>query len=150
MAMRTLAGAAVLASLCIWTAPAAADTSGNEGPANPAAAAALLEYDSGLARKPAADPPALPWGRGAPVAPGTVRIPAPRADTVARVVSVDRKSGHALLQHGPIARLDMPAMTMLFKAADAAVLRQLRAGERIGVAVAQNGPDLVVTAVFKP
>ena len=74
----------------------------------------------------------------------------PLADTVARVVSVNRTTGEALLEHGPIARLNMPAMTMLFKAADATVLRQLRAGERVGVMVKRDGADLLVTAVSKP
>jgi Cu/Ag efflux protein CusF len=44
----------------------------------------------------------------------------------------------------------MPAMTMQFRAATAAVLRQLQEGERVGVAIALAGPDMLVTAVFKP
>jgi Cu/Ag efflux protein CusF len=149
--MKTLAGMAAAAGLCIWSALAAADTTGEEGPANPAAATALLEYDSGLARQPASDPPALPWKGGMAAAPAAAHeAHRPQGDTVARVVSVNRRTGEALLEHGPIARLNMPAMTMVFKTADATVLRQLRAGERIVVMVKRDGADLLVTAVSKP
>ena len=153
-AMRQSASAPALLVLCLLCSPAAADSASEGGPANPAAATALLEYDSGLARTPAADPPALPWGaadmqqRAPRTAPHVAE--AAQADTVARVLSVNRRTGEVLLQHGPIARLQMPAMTMQFKAASAAVLRQLREGERVGVAIALAGQDMLVTAVFKP
>jgi Cu/Ag efflux protein CusF len=153
-AMRQSASTSALLALCLLCPPVAADSPSEGGPANPAAATALLEYDSGLARKPAADPPALPWGavavrQGAPhLAPHLAE--AAQADTVARVLSVNRRTGEVLLEHGPIARLHMPAMTMQFRAASAAVLRQLREGERVGVAVALAGPDMLVTAVFRP
>ena len=155
--MRQSASAPALLALCLLCSPAAADNASEGGPANPAAATALLEYDSGLARAPAADPPALPWGaadarQGASrTAPHIAHIAeAAQADTVARVLSVNRRTGEVLLQYGPIARLQMPAMTMQFKAASAAVLRQLREGERVGVAIALAGQDMLVTAVFRP
>jgi Cu/Ag efflux protein CusF len=149
-AMRHSASACALLALCLLCPPAAADSASEGGPAYPAAATALLEYDSGLARMPAAEPPALPWGvvavrQGAPHNAG-----AAQADTVARVLAVNRRTGEVLLEHGPIARLHMPAMTMQFRAATAAVLRQLQEGERVGVAIAPAGPDMLVTAVFKP
>jgi Cu/Ag efflux protein CusF len=143
-------GLLVLCLLCLPCSPVAADSPSEGGPANPAAATALLEYDSGLARTQAADPPALPWGAAA------VRQGAPhiaelaQADTVARVLSVNRRTGEVLLEHGPIARLRMPAMTMQFRAGSAAVLRQLREGDRVGVAVALAGQEMLVTAVFRP
>ena len=153
-AMRQSASASALLSLCLLCSPAAADNASEGGPANPAAATALLEYDSGLARTPAAEPPALPWGAaaGRQAAPQGAPQPAEpaQADTVARVLSVNRRTGEVLLEHGPIVRLRMPAMTMQFKAASATVLRQLREGERIGVAVALAGPEMLVTAVFRP
>ncbi|HEX8885612.1 MAG TPA: copper-binding protein, partial [Noviherbaspirillum sp.] len=98
----------------------------------------------------AADPPALPWGVAAVRQNPPHIAEATQADTVARVLSVNRRTGEVLLAHGPIARLHMPAMTMLFRAASAAVLRRLREGERVGVAIAPAGPDMLVTAVFKP
>lgn len=139
-----------LSLLCLPCPPVAADPASEGGPADPAAATALLEYDSGLARMPAADPPALPWG-AATVRPATQHIAtAAQADTVARVLTVNRRTGEVLLEHGPIARLRMPAMTMQFRAASAAVLRQLREGERVGVAIALAGQDMLVTTVFRP
>jgi Cu/Ag efflux protein CusF len=149
-AMRKSASACALLALCLLCPPVAADSASEDGPANPAAATALLEYDSGLARTPAADPPAWPWGVATTGQNARHIAGAARADTVARVLSVNRRTGEVLLEHGPIARLQMPAMTMQFRAGSAAVLRQLREGERVGVAIAVAGPDMVVTAVLKP
>lgn len=149
-AMRDRASTAALLGLSLLCTAVAADPSGEGGPADPAAATALLEYDSGLARAPAADPLALPWG-AATVRPDAPRIDAAaQADTVARVLTVNRRTGEVLLEHGPIARLRMPAMTMQFRAASASVLRQLREGERVGVAIAPAGQQMLVTAVFRP
>ena len=149
-AMRQSASTAGLLVLCLLCPPVAADSPSEGGPADPAAATALLEYDSGLARTQAADPPALPWSALA-VRQGAPQIAeATGADTVARVLSVNRRTGAVLLEHGPIARLRMPAMTMQFRAGSAAVLRQLREGERVGVAVALAGQEMLVTAVFRP
>lgn len=150
-AMRASAGGIVaLLACCLLCPPAAADPAGEGGPANAAAATALLEVDSGLARAPAADPPALPWST-ATVRPDAPPIPAAaQADTVARVLTVNRRTGEVLLEHGPIARLRMPPMTMQFRAASTAVLRQLREGERVGVAIAPAGQEMLVTAVFRP
>lgn len=139
-----------LSVLCLLCLPVAADTASEGGPANPAAATALLEYDSGLARAPAAGPATLPWGAAAARREAPQGAAAAQADTVARVLTVNRRTGEVLLEHGPIARLQMPAMTMLFRAASAAVLRQLREGERVGVAVSLAGQDMLVTAVFRP
>jgi len=150
-AMRQSASTAGLLVLCLLCPPVAADSPSEGGPADPAAATALLEYDSGLARAmQAADPPALPWSALA-VRQGAPQIAeATGADTVARVLSVNRRTGAVLLEHGPIARLRMPAMTMQFRACSAAVLRQLHEGERVGVAVALAGQEMLVTAVFRP
>ena len=150
-AMRASAGGLIaLLGWCLSCLPAAADPAGEGGPANPAAATALLEVDSGLDKTLAADPPALPWPAAA-ARPETPPIAAAaQADTVARVLTVDRRTGEVLLEHGPIARLRMPGMTMQFRAASASVLRQLREGERVGVAVAPAGREMLVTAVFRP
>jgi len=151
-AMRQSASTAGLLVLCLLCPPVAADSPSEGGPADPAAATALLEYDSGLARTQAADPPALPWSAAAvrQGAPQIADATGTGADTVARVLSVNRRTGEVLLEHGPIARLRMPAMTMQFRAGSAAVLRQLREGERVGVAVALAGQEMLVTAVFRP
>jgi Cu/Ag efflux protein CusF len=49
----------------------------------------------------------------------------------AEVRKVDKEAGKITLKHGPIPSLDMPAMSMVFRAKDPAMLDQLNAGDRI-------------------
>jgi Cu/Ag efflux protein CusF len=44
---------------------------------------------------------------------------------------VDREQGKLTLRHGPIQNLDMPAMTMVFKAADPKLLDGVKAGDKV-------------------
>jgi Cu/Ag efflux protein CusF len=48
-----------------------------------------------------------------------------------RVEKVDAGAGKVTIDHGPIPNLDMDAMTMVFRAPDAALLKGLKPGERI-------------------
>ena len=47
------------------------------------------------------------------------------------VRKVDKDAGKITLKHGPIANLDMPAMSMVFRAKDPAMLDQVKEGDRI-------------------
>lgn len=47
------------------------------------------------------------------------------------VRKVDAANGKLTIRHGPLADLGMDAMTMVFRAGDAAMLEQVRAGDRI-------------------
>lgn len=47
------------------------------------------------------------------------------------VTRVDRAQGRLTLRHGPIANLDMPPMTMVFRVQDPAWLDGLKPGDRI-------------------
>lgn len=47
------------------------------------------------------------------------------------VRKVDKASGKVTIKHGTLANLDMPAMTMVFRVKDPAMLDQLRDGDRI-------------------
>ena len=47
------------------------------------------------------------------------------------VRKVDKQAGKITLKHGPLANLDMPAMTMVFRAKDAALLDQVKTGDVI-------------------
>lgn len=47
------------------------------------------------------------------------------------VRKVDKEAGKITLRHGPIASLDMPAMSMVFRAKEPAMLDQLKAGDKI-------------------
>lgn len=47
------------------------------------------------------------------------------------VVKVDKAAGKVTLKHGPIKKLDMDSMTMVFRVADPSMLDKLKAGDRI-------------------
>ncbi len=47
------------------------------------------------------------------------------------VMKVDRSAGKVTLKHGPIKRLDMDAMTMVFRVADPAMLDRMKTGDKI-------------------
>jgi Cu(I)/Ag(I) efflux system periplasmic protein CusF len=47
------------------------------------------------------------------------------------VKKVDKEAGKITLKHGPIASLDMPAMTMVYRARDASALTRLKPGDTI-------------------
>lgn len=53
------------------------------------------------------------------------------AFTDGEVKKVDKDSGKITIKHGPLARLDMPAMTMVFRVADPKMLDQVKAGDKI-------------------
>ena len=67
------------------------------------------------------------------------------ADAVATVLRIDREAKRVRLRHGPIARFEMPGMTMLFQVADPALLDAVSVGETIGFRVEQRGQAFVVT-----
>ena len=47
------------------------------------------------------------------------------------VKKVDKAAGKVTIKHGPLASLDMPAMTMVFRVKDPAMLDQVKAGDNI-------------------
>src|SRR5258706_14199100 len=51
------------------------------------------------------------------------------ADGVIR--SVDRKAGTVTIKHGPIPAIDMPPMTMAFEVKDTAMLKKVKAGDKV-------------------
>ena len=67
------------------------------------------------------------------------------ADAVATVLRIDREAQRVRLRHGPIARFEMPGMTMLFQVADPALLDAVSVGETIGFRVEQRGQAFVIT-----
>lgn len=56
---------------------------------------------------------------------------AKNALTDGEVKKVDKQAGKVVIKHGPVANLDMPAMTMAFRVNDAAILEQVKPGDRI-------------------
>jgi Cu(I)/Ag(I) efflux system membrane fusion protein len=66
------------------------------------------------------------------------------------VDSVDPKDGTVSLNHGPIASLKWPAMTMEFKTANAALLQSLKPGSKVTVEFIERQPGEWVITSVKP
>jgi Cu(I)/Ag(I) efflux system protein CusF len=47
------------------------------------------------------------------------------------VTKVDEAAGKITIKHGPLKKFDMDAMTMVFRASDPAMLKQLKTGDKI-------------------
>lgn len=64
-------------------------------------------------------------------AAGSVAVVA-RADmSEGEVRKVDKEAGKVTLKHGPIRNLDMPPMTMVFKATDPKLLDKVKVGDKV-------------------
>ena len=66
------------------------------------------------------------------------------------VDSVDAKAGTVSLSHGPVASLKWPAMTMEFKAANAALLQGLKPGAKVAFEFVERQPGEWVITSVKP
>lgn len=63
--------------------------------------------------------------------PATAQPTDDGAMTEAEVRKVDLDTGRITLRHGEIAHLQMPPMTMVFRAREAALLQGLKPGDRV-------------------
>ncbi|MBU9167178.1 copper-binding protein [Burkholderia gladioli] len=70
--------------------------------------------------------------------------------TDAEVRKVDPATGMITLKHGTLANLGMPAMTMAYKARDAAMLQQAHAGDKVRVRVENVKGTLTIVKLAKP
>jgi Cu/Ag efflux protein CusF len=70
---------------------------------------------------------------------------APQSDGEVR--KIDKEQGKVTLRHGPIANLDMPAMTMVFKVADPKMLETVNQGDKVKFAAENINGALTVTAL---
>lgn len=61
------------------------------------------------------------------------------------VRKVDKGAGKVTIKHGPLANLDMPPMTMVFRVKDAAMLDQVKAGDAIHFKAEMVGGNYTVT-----
>lgn len=79
----------------------------------------------------------------------TAAAPVATADlTDGEVRKVDKDAGKLTLRHGPIRNLDMPPMTMVFKAADPKLLDTVKPGDRVRFAAARDsGGGYIVNAI---
>lgn len=68
-------------------------------------------------------------------------------NSAGEVRKVDVEQGKVTLKHGPIANLDMPGMTMVFKVADPKMLDKLKPGDKVKFAASSKDGALTVTAI---
>jgi Cu/Ag efflux protein CusF len=84
-------------------------------------------------------------------APAFATSPAPAADKAAGALSegevrkVDKSAGKVTIKHGPLANLDMPPMTMVFRVKEPAMLDQVKAGDAIRFKAEKIGGNYTVT-----
>lgn len=63
------------------------------------------------------------------------------------IKKVDAKAASVTIAHGPIANLNMPAMTMSFKAKEPAMLAKLKAGDKVRFHSAEENGALTVISI---
>jgi len=71
--------------------------------------------------------------------------PAPAADGEVR--KIDKEQGKVTLKHGPIAKLEMPGMTMVFKVGDPKMLDGIKEGDKVKFAADKVNGIMTVTAI---
>ncbi len=67
--------------------------------------------------------------------------------TEGEVKKIDKDTGKITIKHGEIKNLDMPSMTMVFRVKEAAMLDQLKVGDKINFSAADLNGKLTVTKV---
>ena len=86
--------------------------------------------------KPAAKPAATAPAGATPMADGEVR-------------KIDKEQNKITLKHGEIKNLDMPPMTMVFRVKEAALLDQVKEGDKIRFTADRVGGQFTVTSIEK-
>lgn len=67
----------------------------------------------------------------------------------ATVKKIDTEQGKITLDHGPIKNLDMESMTMVFKAADPAMLKTVKVGNKVKFTAERVNGQITVTKIQK-
>ncbi|WP_048441023.1 copper-binding protein [Caenimonas sp. SL110] len=75
----------------------------------------------------------------------TAASAAPQSEGEVR--KVDMELGKVTLRHGPLANLDMPAMTMVFTVAQPKLLEGLKQGDKVRFTADKKDGSYVVTAI---
>ncbi len=89
-------------------------------------------------------------GQSAPFRPAAQPAAATNLPTVSGTVEkVDTAQGKITIDHGPIPNLNMDAMTMVFRAQDPALLKQVKAGDRVQFTADRVNGQLSVTSIKK-
>jgi Cu(I)/Ag(I) efflux system periplasmic protein CusF len=69
------------------------------------------------------------------------------AQSDGEVRKIDKEQGRLTLRHGPLANLDMPAMTMVFRAADPKLLEGLKEGDKVKFTAEKVNGAFTVTTI---
>jgi len=69
--------------------------------------------------------------------------------TEGEIRKVDREAGKLTIKHGEIKNLEMPPMTMVFRASDPKLLESLSAGDKIGFHAEKVDGQFTVTVIEK-
>lgn len=67
--------------------------------------------------------------------------------TDGEVRKIDKEQGKVTLRHGPIANLDMPGMTMVFKVADPKMLDSVKEGDKVKFTADKLNGAITVTTM---
>ena len=90
---------------------------------------------------PATEPPR-------PRVPSVLTDSAPHdSDALGVVKSIDFEQGKVKLKHGPIAKLDMPAMTMVFRVKDPSILANVKKGDEVAFTTNVEGNAFFVKTI---
>jgi len=73
--------------------------------------------------------------------------PAAEPQSDGEVRKIDKEQGKVTLRHGPLANLEMPAMTMVFKAADPKLLDGLKEGDKVRFTAEKVNGTFTVVAI---
>ncbi|UYN94521.1 MAG: copper-binding protein [Enhydrobacter sp.] len=65
------------------------------------------------------------------------------------VTKVDKAAGKVTIKHGPIRKLDMDSMTMVFRVADPAMLDRMKPGDKIEFEADRVNGAITVTRLGK-
>jgi Cu(I)/Ag(I) efflux system periplasmic protein CusF len=76
-------------------------------------------------------------------------LPAAAQSVSGTVTKVDEPQGKLTINHGAIKNLDMDAMTMVFRAGDPAMLKGLKAGDKIKFDADRVNGQITVTKLQK-
>lgn len=76
-------------------------------------------------------------------------LPAVAQEVSGTVKKVDTAQGKLTIDHGPIKKLDMEAMSMVFRAGDPAMLKGLKSGDKIKFDADRVNGQITVTKLQK-
>ena len=85
----------------------------------------------------------------AALALGSAAATAQEAMIKGEVTKVDDVQGKMTIKHDPIAKFDMDAMTMIFKAGDPAMLKAVKPGDKVQFNVDKVNGQFTVTKLEK-